>query len=336
MLNSNLVSPINSTFAADITFNRVSSPLPMTLQIPPSARALDNGNSTELPSTISPVNQQHIAQQAQSRSLDKEASDQETNIRPPTPFFSNVQRLNSSGLTDNPTTINISQEKPNGVKGVPEKRMRSDGTMYVKGFRLDTVASLGGRIVQGVIPRECFEMGGWIQADHDTVEIPRVPDELWRTLVADRSADGKNPPPWYHRACQITLAQSTVSGDVDVPKLIETGKPTIMVDFLKRVLCVIWNRRFLRSEGKAFDAAEGTMKNRKLFGLAPERAKVNDIICILLGCSVPVILREQRTPIDHYFQFIGEAYIYGMMDGEALAGRDRERLEESSEEFKLR
>jgi hypothetical protein len=149
--------------------------------------------------------------------------------------------------------------------------------------------------------------------------IPKIPDDLWRTLVADRGADGKNPLPWYHRACQYRFAQSTINGDIDIQKLMAMGKPTIMVDFLKCVQCVIWNRK-LRSQGKNLD--DPSFKKRWLFGLAPEKTKVNDLICIFLGCSVPVILREHRTVLDHYFEIVGEVYIYGMMHGEALVGRN--------------
>lgn len=86
-----------------------------------------------------------------------------------------------------------------------------------------------------------------------------------------------------------------------------------MVTFLKRVQQVVWNRKFLRSKG-----GEGEGKKPKLFGLAPTAAQEGDLICILFGCSVPVILRNMGTSADPYFYFIGEAYVHGMMEGEAL------------------
>lgn len=49
-------------------------------------------------------------------------------------------------------------------------------------------------------------------------------------------------------------------------------------------------------------------------GLAPMAAQIEDIICILYGCSVPVVLRPHKGG----FQFVGECYIHGMMDGEAV------------------
>ncbi|KAI9743232.1 MAG: hypothetical protein M1818_003078 [Claussenomyces sp. TS43310] len=212
-----------------------------------------------------------------------------------------------------------------------KKMMRSNGRMFVKGFRLDTIAELGSRVAQGVIPRECLEMGGFESGADEHAAVDDIRDELWRTLVADRGPNGENAPRWYKRACQHCIAQST-RGDIDIGKLIETGKPRAMVEFLRRVRAVIWNRKFLRSAAEP--PGPGCLAPRRLFGLAPDRAKPRDVICILLGCSVPVILREHSVP-SHYFEFIGEAYLYGMMDGEALGGRKMEELRETCEEFEL-
>jgi hypothetical protein len=51
-----------------------------------------------------------------------------------------------------------------------------------------------------------------------------------------------------------------------------------------------------------------------------------DIICILLGCDYPVILR----PVSGHYKVIGECYIYVVMQGEALSwlGEDECPLEE--------
>jgi hypothetical protein len=212
----------------------------------------------------------------------------------------------------------------------------SDGTLTVHGFRLGVVTNISSRVAEGIIPRDCFEMGGWKSPDPYVLEVPKVPDELWRTLVADRNPHGDNPPPWYPRACQICMAHTTVNGDLDIRKLIEGGKPGIMVEFLKRVECVIWNRKFIQSEMKTFEDAAGKVTEKRLFGLAPDSAKMKDLICILLGCSVPVILREHRVSSDHYFELIGEAYISGIMDGEALGGKKMNELKKTGEKFKLR
>ncbi|CAF3479438.1 unnamed protein product [Fusarium graminearum] len=51
-------------------------------------------------------------------------------------------------------------------------------------------------------------------------------------------------------------------------------------------------------------------------GLCPPETEDGDIICILHGCSVPVVLREM--PDKGHMILIGEAYVHGKMDGEAM------------------
>ncbi|KAH7333338.1 heterokaryon incompatibility protein-domain-containing protein [Rhexocercosporidium sp. MPI-PUGE-AT-0058] len=182
--------------------------------------------------------------------------------------------------------------------------------LFARGLRLDTIGKLSPRAAQGMILQEVLEMGG-LNADDD--DLKKVPDSLWRTLVADRGPNDTNAPSWYHRACLECLAQVTQNGDLSTGALIEnTSTASTMVTFLKRVQQVVWNRKFLLSKGPEDDEEE------KLFGLAPTHAQEGDLICVLFGCSVPVILREMRSEDDCYYYFIGESYIHGMMDGEAL------------------
>jgi hypothetical protein len=56
-------------------------------------------------------------------------------------------------------------------------------------------------------------------------------------------------------------------------------------------------------------------------GMMPDRACKGDTIAILFGCSVPVILRRIGGEKDEY-QFIGEAYVHGCMNGEVFGSRE--------------
>jgi hypothetical protein len=64
--------------------------------------------------------------------------------------------------------------------------------------------------------------------------------------------------------------------------------------------------------------------NRKLFatgkgylGLGPAAILTGDIIAVILGLDTPLVLR--RSGVDGY-QIVGEAYVHGIMDGEAMKG----------------
>jgi hypothetical protein len=185
------------------------------------------------------------------------------------------------------------------------------GVLYAKGVPVDTIGKLSPRAAQGMILQECLEIGGWSD-DYD--ELEKVPDSLWRTLVADRGPNGTNAPSWYHRACLECFTHITQNGDLSTGALMENpNTPSTMVTFLRRVQQVVWNRKFLLSKGGDEEDVE-----KQLFGLAPTRAQEGDLICILFGCSVPVILRKMESQDDPFYFFIGEAYIHGMMDGEAF------------------
>jgi len=73
--------------------------------------------------------------------------------------------------------------------------------------------------------------------------------------------------------------------------------------FLERVSSVVWNRRF-------FEGDDGRL------GLAPPSAMTGDVIAILFGCNVPVVLREVNKG---KYEVIGECYVHGLMDGEAIS-----------------
>ncbi len=192
--------------------------------------------------------------------------------------------------------------------------------MIVSGIQIDEVTEVSPRIPPGLLTQECLEMGGW-KGPNDREEVP---EELWRTLVAGRGPDGGNPPGWYQRACWECFYLGTASGDINIASLINDPKtPSLIVKFLKRVQGIVWNRVFVRSQTET------------LFGLAPRETQTGDIICVLFGCSVPVILRPQFDPssseIMHY-EVVGESYIYGMMDGEAISKFSPETY---GREFKL-
>ena len=81
---------------------------------------------------------------------------------------------------------------------------------------------------------------------------------------------------------------------------------------------MIWNRKFLVTEKKDW------------IGLAPMASRIGDVVCILYGCSVPVVLRPDADG-GKWWQLVGECYVHGMMDGEAIVGS-----EGRGEEFEIR
>ncbi len=54
-------------------------------------------------------------------------------------------------------------------------------------------------------------------------------------------------------------------------------------------------------------------------GSGPEELEVGNLVCVLFGCSVPVILRR----VDDHYIFIGECYVHEIMQGQLVEALNR-------------
>jgi hypothetical protein len=71
---------------------------------------------------------------------------------------------------------------------------------------------------------------------------------------------------------------------LDTSHIIRVARSSTIAEFLQRVQAVIWNRYLIRTDGGRL-------------GLVQESAETGDRICILYGCSIPVVLRKfEKTP----------------------------------------
>jgi len=93
--------------------------------------------------------------------------------------------------------------------------------------------------------------------------------------------------------------------------------PETMLQYTKSINSVTTGRKFCATEGR-------------YLGWVPGDAAPGDIICILLGAETPYILRPDEND-SKYYKLVGETYIHGIMQGEAL-----KRGGISRREFKIR
>lgn len=146
-------------------------------------------------------------------------------------------------------------------------------SLFVEGFVLDQVEEVLDASQGGNIPKTWLDMTNWTDYTKDP------PSDLWRTLVADRGPNNLNPPYYYARACRESAVKGGIaSGRIDTAALINNERNSIVAEFCRRVHSVIWNRRLFRT-------ASGRL------GLARYVEK-GDKVCILYGCTVPVVLHE--------------------------------------------
>ncbi|OTB04524.1 hypothetical protein M426DRAFT_320644 [Hypoxylon sp. CI-4A] len=258
----------------------------------------------------------------------------------PTEIYFSDNSMNSA-RTRRPSTRGSARPRT----PVEERQMliARDPSIYVKGFVLSTISWKTDPIPDGIIPQGALQRLGW---SYDEDEYFSVPDKVWRTLVADRGPDGRPPPSWYHRACLRCLVHDTPNGHIATKNILEQNPSGIMHDYIKRVQAVIWNRVVLKA------ADETNRRGEDLVGVGPPLTEKDDLICIVFGCSVPCIIRPwmaNPSSRDHekrrrkprlgeqpdYYEFIGEAFIYGKMDGQAIDSLDPKDLEAKTREFRL-
>lgn len=191
-----------------------------------------------------------------------------------------------------------------------------DRSMFLQGFVLDTVSTLEFPSQLGHIPPEWPTLAGW------KPKTGPPPEAFWRTLVADRGPDGRDPPSFYGPACD-TVFQEAMDDTLDTSMLINHGS-SVISDFLKRVQAVIWNRRMM-------------LTANSWLGLAPKAAREGDLICILYGCSVPVVLRKViKSQADFEKELedeeIRKANVVAYIAKNMAARARRKRLDRATEE----
>lgn len=154
------------------------------------------------------------------------------------------------------------------------KKRTTHYSMYVSGFILDEVNTVYVASQAGNIPEEWFKAVGWTDTRNDP-----PPMAFWRTLVADRGDDGLDPPGFFLRACKEAAGRGLASGSLNTSELILQGRSSIISDFLRRVQSVIWNRSLMITKSENL-------------GIVRKDVLPGDFICILYGCSVPVVFRR--------------------------------------------
>ena len=166
---------------------------------------------------------------------------------------------------------------------------------FIEGFVLGTIEQLSDTSQGGQIPRKWSTlvkaMPGSASTQRKDDQRPKLDlwdhpaaDDFWRTLIGDRSWTGGNPPRYYQLVLQNAYKGNA---DVDLEKLIYWSKCQPAKDVCRRVHAVIWNRRLM-----SIMCHSAKTEPTKVLGLAPDLAETNDLVCILYGCSVPVILRR--------------------------------------------
>lgn len=247
------------------------------------------------------------------------------------------RRVNADPLVGNPGSGRNHYNAAPKTFAIPIPLEYTDKALTVKGFVLDRIREKKLPAVGGIIPAEWL-----ITTDRED----SCQNNFWRTLVGNRDSQGQKPPSHWGRACKDAFSRRPVGGNLNTADVLIDDCPSATRDFVERVQCMVFERRLV------------ILDQLHSLGLAPSKCKKGDLVCILFGCSVPVLLRKfvngQHTrkrpncdclqldcrcgevevsktsksnePPKIHYDFIGECYVHGMMDGEATRVQRAENL----------
>lgn len=193
--------------------------------------------------------------------------------------YSTKTLYNAAGDTEADCYISDGESACFKVRGVPVCPLKRVGTPSY---------------IMHKVPAEWTEMVAQYK-DITGKEAPQgfLEDMFWRTLIADPSRIGDRTPSIWQLCHMVWQGKATEESLGLTPKNMATWQ-----QMRERA---IHNRTFAVLESG-------------LTGLFPLDAKPDDWVCLLRGCSVPVLLRRKGN-IAH---FVGDCYVYGLMQGEML------------------
>jgi hypothetical protein len=213
----------------------------------------------------------------------------------------------------------------------PEAHVHIDeNILVVKGFRLGTIHRLGSKTGVGMMDDD-EDLSSMIQAFHQWRSVlasnqgSKTPElgSFGRTLTCDLASAGS-----FERYGTDSFFVQAILGAF--PLISHTQHPEITLDQQLASLATEFGSRW--NDGLAeYRARVVVLESRSLFfqrrffisysgmvGLAGEEVLEGDVICVLFGCSLPVILR----PVGDHFIYVGEAYADGYMWGRAIEELD--------------
>jgi hypothetical protein len=193
----------------------------------------------------------------------------------------------------------------------------NDDCLAVCGRFVDKLTWVGGDHakygpVQGLIYR-LRQAHGITLDSYPTGESFR--DVRWRTLVANKTK-GFLPVP-----------QDFGDGFLSVGHNIQDFCKLLLLLSPNEAQALLINgigRPFYEAMYTCFTVYQIAVTEAGLLGLVPHLAEAGDQICILNGGAVPFVLKDRRQPLRGR-QLVGECYIHGLMNGEAMQGGYEQR-----------
>ncbi|KAH7372044.1 heterokaryon incompatibility protein-domain-containing protein [Cadophora sp. MPI-SDFR-AT-0126] len=199
----------------------------------------------------------------------------------------------------------------------------SPGILRASAIFIDKIAHVGEEFWPGKFAESLECLATWYRIIGATIGFEReyigggpVIDAFNRTLCGDKARSGLRAPRGW-RGYEVVEKGIEIPDDFRLGSEVadEVRREAWEVDALQAIALQSRRRRLIITE-------------TGYIGLGPSEVKEGDFVSILLGCSVPVILR----PKGEDWWFVGESFVCGIMDGEILdttvmAGKETESPE---------
>lgn len=162
----------------------------------------------------------------------------------------------------------------------------------------------------------------------------RLKDAVWRTLIGDKSRHARPAPAFYENSMRTVFEFMVKLEDASAPYSFDDvfrkgfkDKIASRLNHSKMQAFFQAHKEFqdidcLFDSGKGQSPYQFCVTAKGFIGMVPSLTQIGDIVCLIHGLEVPYVLRSFGTR----YKLVGDSYIHGIMDGEALVEGSDEDL----------
>ena len=223
------------------------------------------------------------------------------------------------------------------------RSLSDDQLLLCKGFIADGIDGMGC-LPDGMWPAE--SVVPTMNTANPYITLQEAREAIWKTLVASHSIPSEPLDPSLYASYASLLATPTLA-TMDFPEhsplsdLVSSNVFLWCVQFLEghssfrvagRPMSDFFSKEVDLENMDAGHLRDALMQRDRVglgrrlvttgkgyFGIAPLAVKQDDVIAVLLGCSVPVLLRKVNGQSgEARWRIVGECYVHGIMNGEAM------------------
>ena len=209
-------------------------------------------------------------------------------------------------------SFSASGETP--IHSVPIESSNGVGLIGLDGAQVDRISQVGTPWLPGILYHE----HDWLRSPTYITEIQSFCDQSDR-LAQPAQPIYKSPKQREEAVWRIPCGDMDRLGPIERTRARDTCAD--LLEGYKLLKPGFWSLSQVRDHrlNSYTTSMDDMFKRRPILsaqgyvGLAPSHAEVGDVIVIIYGAIVPFVLRESA---EGRFEFVGEAYVHGIMDGE--------------------